>query len=94
MKNKTCDFLINIHQLPADLVSALEDKTNHLYETALLYQKLVNLDLLWKVWWIDEYGKYWLEINFIRDNHTPEFHTIAIDEGTFTKISFEEYVVL
>jgi len=62
------------------LAIALPNKSHHLQETAQIYQKLVTSDLLWKIWWIDEYGKLWVKINFLSDNQQPQFHTIAIDE--------------
>ena len=94
MKKKTCSFLVFIHTLPKELVIASKNPTHYLYETAQIYQKLIDSDLLWKIWWIDEYNHHWVEINFMQDNQQPAFHTIVIDEGTFTKIPFEEYDVL
>lgn len=94
MKTKTCNYLVNVHTLPEDLGIAIKDKKHHLYETALIYQKLIDSHLLWKIWQIDEYGKFWVAINFMNDDQKAEFHTIAIDKGTFDKIDFEEYIVL
>ena len=86
--------MVFIHALPKELVIASKNKTHYLYETAQIYQKLIDSDLLWKIWWIDEYNQYWVAINFMQANHQPAFHTLVIEEGTFTKIPFEEYTVL
>ena len=94
MQTKTCNYLIEVFKLPADLAIAIQKDTHHLYETAIIYQRLIDSKLLWKIWQIDEYGKLWIEVNLIGKNGKAAFHTIAVDEGTFNKIDFEVYQVL
>ncbi|MEM1119455.1 MAG: hypothetical protein AAGJ18_03355 [Bacteroidota bacterium] len=91
---KTCNYLLNIHTLPQELAEPLNDPKHHLHETAQLYQRLVNSDLLWRVWQIDEYQSIWIEVNLINVDGKPVFHTLVIDEGTFDKVDFEEYPIL
>lgn len=91
---KKISFIINIHTLPDDLKVAIEDPTSDLYKTAVVYNMLVESNLLWKVWAIDEYNQLWVEVNFINKCGKPEFHTLKIDDDTYEKIECDEYSVL
>lgn len=86
------DFLIKVTKLPKELSSLTEQDQN--YRTAEIYKMLRNSGLLWRVWLIDQYGKLWVEVNFINHKDEAEFHTIAIDEGTYEKVHYEPYVVI
>lgn len=91
---KKVEYLVRVIRLPDDLTQALQNEDSELFSTAQIYQKLIDSGLLWKVWLIDEFHKTWLEVNFVNEEDEPEFHTIALDEGTYVKIEFEEYLVL
>ena len=88
------DYLVQVVSLPADLIEASENSTSDLYETYKIYQVLAQSNLLWRVWYIDEFGKIWLEVNLVNEAGESEFHTIALDEGTYLKVSTETYDVL
>ena len=88
------DYLVHVVNIPADLMEASKTTNSDLYRTYEIYQLLVESSLLWKVWYIDEYARVWLEINLVNDLGEPEFHTIALDEGTYFKVSDEPYEVL
>ncbi|MCV2885606.1 hypothetical protein OE749_12975 [Aestuariibacter sp. AA17] len=88
------DYLISVTSLPYDLQKAAEDPDSDLYSTYMIYQRLVNSSLLWRVWYIDEHGQHWLEVNFVNDDGEAEFHTIVVDEGTYERVEHENYHVL
>lgn len=88
------NYLLNVTRLPADLDVALQDSLSPLYESANIYQVLVTSNLLWKVWYIDEYDNIWVEVNLINTNQEAEFHTIVVEKGTFEKIEYDEYDAL
>ena len=88
------DYLVRVVGLPADLQVASEDSASALYGTWKVYQMLIDSGLLWRVWYIDEYGQLWVEVNFVNAEGEPEFHTIAIDEGTYERVEFDSYEVL
>ncbi|PSW16193.1 hypothetical protein C9J01_04105 [Photobacterium rosenbergii] len=88
------DYLVNVVTIPADLIEAANNKNSDLYEAYKIYQILVESSLLWRVWYIDEYGKIWLDVNLVNKAGEHEFHTIALDEGTYVKVNAESYVVL
>ena len=91
---KTLDFLVNVTQVPADLLAVCHQPKADLYSTYQVYQLLADSPLLHKVWMIDEYGEYWLEVNLMDDFGEPAFHTIKIDKGSYEKVEFEPYQVL
>ncbi|MDA0118193.1 MULTISPECIES: hypothetical protein [Vibrio] len=88
------DYLVHVTQLPSDLESASRDVNHRLYETYKIYQGVIDSNLLWRVWLIDEYGHVWLEVNFINTQGEAEFHTIQIDEGTYEKVGVDPYQAL
>ncbi len=88
------NYLLQIISLPEDLKEASQDMQSDLYSTYTLYKMLIDTQLLWRVWYIDEYDQTWLEVNFMNNNKEPEFHTIVIDEGTYTKIEVDPYHIL
>ncbi|REL26488.1 hypothetical protein DXX93_07760 [Thalassotalea euphylliae] len=91
---KRLDFLLNVTQVPADLLAVCHQPKADLYGTYQLYQFLVDSPLLYKVWMVDEYGDYWLEVNLIDDSGEPAFHTIKIDQDSYEQVEFEPYQVL
>ena len=91
---KRVDYLINVTELPKDLKEASMDKASSLYDISIIYSVLVDSNLLWRVWSVDEYAQVWVEVNLMNDQGQAEFHTIKVDEDTFEKIDFEEYSVL
>ncbi len=88
------DYLVQVTKLPSDLQSASGDVYHHLYDTYDIYQRVIDSNLLWRVWLIDEYDQVWLEVNFINCEGEAEFHTIKIDEGTYNKVDFDRYQAL
>ncbi|MEM9424474.1 MAG: hypothetical protein AAF975_06780 [Spirochaetota bacterium] len=90
---KSIDYLVYVEKIPQDLVAALQDQAHELHQTAKVYAKLLDSNLLWRIWAVDPYGKLWLEVNFINEDGEEEFHTIALDEGTYRKIDFERYKI-
>ncbi|EKF9639441.1 hypothetical protein O1C50_003749 [Vibrio cholerae] len=88
------DYLIHVVKIPDDLIEASRDTNSDLYRTYQVYKILFESNLLWRVWHIDMYGKIWLEVNLVNDDGDAEFHTIAIDEGTYLKVSSECYQAL
>ncbi|EDP60427.1 hypothetical protein [Vibrio sp. AND4] len=88
------DYLVHVVNIPADLMEASKNTNSDLYRTYEIYQLLVKSRLLWKVWYIDEYARVWLEVNLVNEQGESEFHTIALDEGTYLKVRDEPYKVL
>ncbi|NOH97746.1 hypothetical protein [Vibrio sp. 99-70-13A1] len=88
------DYLVQVVSVPHDLIKASRNAKSDLYVTHKLYQFLVQSNLLWRVWYIDEFGKVWLEVNLINDMGEPEFHTVALDTGTYLTINTDSYEVL
>ncbi|MFA0709065.1 hypothetical protein AB4653_25500, partial [Vibrio sp. 10N.222.48.A3] len=83
------NYLVQVVSIPDDLIEASQKAGSDLYMTYKFYQLLVQSNLLWRVWYIDEFGKVWLEVNLVNDVGDPEFHTIALDQGTYLKIDTE-----
>jgi hypothetical protein len=92
MTKKTLDFLLRVHTLPRDLQRPLADA--RFQATSELYQRVIDSRLLWKVWMIDMFGKVWIEVDFENDQGEDEFHTLAIDEGTYRKVECDPYEAL
>jgi len=87
------NYLLDIHRLPQDLAIALEDQNSNLLSAAMLYSKVIETKLLWRVWQIDEFGELWIEVNSISDGQ-PVFETLKIDSGTYRKINTDAYLAL
>ena len=86
------DYLISIHTIPKDLI---EGTTPDQVEMRDVYTRVVNTDLLFPVWMIDEYGSTWIEVNFLNADSKAEFHTLKLDDDTFTQVDgIEEYGIL
>ena len=86
------DYLISIHTIPKDLV---EGTTPAQVEMRDVYTRVTNTDLLFPVWMIDEYGSTWIEVNCLNADSKAEFHTLKLDDDTFTQVDcFEEYGIL
>ena len=88
------DYLVQVVSVPADLIEASKNASSDLYDTYKVYEVLVQSNLLWRVWYIDDYDKIWLEVNLVNSAGEAEFHTIALDEDTYLKVSVEPYEVL
>lgn len=43
---------------------------------------------------IDQYGDYWLEVNYLDDNGEPAFNTLKLETGTYSLIEADTYEVL
>jgi hypothetical protein len=93
MQTATVKFLAWVHSLPADLHKPLASDRAYLQETSELYQFVIDSRLLWRVWMIDEWGRFWISVERMGHAQRPEFHTLMIDEGTFDKIECEAYEV-
>jgi hypothetical protein len=100
MKTKIFDYLLRVHTLPPDLRLPKEqrppvDPEFWPYEdTSELYQRVIDSRLLWKVWLLDKFGHLWIEVNFENSRGEDEFHTLAIDEGTYRKVECDPYEAL
>jgi|688.fasta_scaffold673634_1 hypothetical protein len=82
-------YAVLVNKVPECLQYPLSDINKHLYDTASLYHFLVHSRLLWKVWMVDEYGKVWIAINRMEEDGV-QYHTLALDEGTYERIDTEE----
>jgi len=85
------NYLLHIHTLPYDLEIALEEKNTYQLSTAKLYLRVINTELLWRVWLVDEFGELWIEVNSM-SNSQPIFETLRIDAGTYAKINTDVYL--
>ncbi len=100
MTKKTIDFLIRVHTLPEDLRRPKDQRPPsdpelaHHADTSEVYQRMIDSRLLWKVWMMDGDGQLWIEVNFENDRGEDEFHTLAIDEGTYRRVECDPYEVL
>ena len=92
--SKTIEFLLHIHTLPEDLAKVLNSPEEQLWSTAQLYLRVIESKFLWKVWQVDEYGEFWVEVNSINEDGCPKFETLKIDSGTYDKVSSEPYEML
>ncbi len=88
------DFLLHIHTLPDDLNAALSDKSNHLYDAATIYKRLIDAGFLWKVWQIDQYQNIWVEVNVLDSDQDPHCHLLVIDPGTYNRVETEPYPII
>lgn len=93
MPQTTIGFHAWVHTLPSDLRKPLPPERAHLDHTSDLYQFVIDSRLLWKLWQIDEYGHYWIEVRRMGITGEPEFHTLVIDERTFDRIECDPYQV-
>ncbi|ABN63536.1 hypothetical protein RJP56_16390 [Shewanella baltica] len=91
---KIIDYLVQVTNLPSDLLEASQNTKSELYRTYRVYKLLIDSKLLWKVWLLDEYEQVWLEVNFINCEGKPEFHTVSLDKGTYQEIGFDSYTAL
>ena len=91
---KTVDYLVEITDIPEDLIAASSTPKEALYSTYSIYKKAKESNLLWPIWLIDEYNQLWIQVNYISSEHCPEFHTLKLDDGTFITHEFEPYQVL
>jgi hypothetical protein len=93
LKKTTIEFLVWVHTLPKDLCEPLPPERAYLRETSELYQFVVNSRLLWRVWMIDEWARFWICVDRMSADERPEFHTMVIDEGTFDRIECDAYEI-
>ncbi len=89
----TIGFLAWMHTLPSDLREPLPAERSYLQETSELYQFVINSRLLWRIWMVDEWGRFWICVERMSADKKPEFHTLIIDEGTYDKIEDEPYEI-
>jgi hypothetical protein len=93
MRTTSISFLAWVHSLPEDLRKPLAPDPGYLDETSELYQFVIDSRLLWRVWMIDEWGRFWICVDRMSLKGKPEFHTLLIDEGGFDKIECDPYDV-
>ena len=93
MPQSTISFRSWVHTLPSDLRKPLPAERACLANTSDLYQFVIESRLLWKLWQIDEYGNYWIEVSRMGITGEPEFHILVIDEGTFDRVECDPYQV-
>jgi hypothetical protein len=91
MAQTKIDFLAWVHTLPPDLKKPFPPERAYLAETSEIYEFVVSSRLLWKIWQIDEYERYWVEIRRMGRDGLPEHHTLVIDEGTFDRVECDPY---
>jgi len=93
MQTTTIDFLAWVHSLPDSLRKPLAPDQAYLEETSDLYQFVIDSRLLWRVWMIDEWGRFWIAVNRMSADRKPEFHPMVIDDDTFVKIECDTYEI-
>ena len=93
MPRTTVNFCAWVHSVPDDLKKPLPPESLYLEETSDLYQFVIDSRLLWKIWMIDEYQQYWIEIQRMGPTGKPEFHTLRIDKFTFNRIDCDPYEI-
>jgi len=94
MKKQKIDYKIRVYTLPDDLKISLKENQEHLETIKRIYQLAIDLKIIWPIWMIDEYDKKWIEIEFENEKGKDEWHSLAIDEGTYRKIASDEYEVI
>src|SRR5690349_7267949 len=62
MTRTTVNILACVHTLPADLRKPLPKACEHLEATSDVYQFVIDTRLLWRIWMVDEYEHYWIEV--------------------------------
>lgn len=92
MHTTRINYKIRIHSLPESLKNL--PKESYLQETHRIYQLAIDLKIIWRIWMIDEFGKKWIEIEFENDEGQDEWRSLAIDEGTYRKVSSDEYEII
>lgn len=92
-RSTTIGFLLAVHTLPPDLQEPLTEAQSYLHETSALYRFVLESRLLWRVWQVDVFGRFWIEVNRLGPRNHPEFHTLCLDEGTFDRIECDPYEV-
>lgn len=92
-RSTTIGFLLVVRALPPDLQEPLAEANSYLQETSALYRFVLESRLLWRVWQVDEFGRFWIEVNRLGPGNSPEFHTLCLDEGTFDRIECDPYEV-
>ena len=93
MPKKLIEHKIRVHTIPQDLHQPLPDDREYLQETSDVYRMVVDSNLLWRIWMIDEFGQLWIEVDFENKKGEAEFHTLVIDEGTYKKYDCDPYEV-
>jgi len=93
METASINFLAWVHTLPEDLRKPLPPERSYSEETSDVYQFVIDSQLLWRIWKIDEWGRPWIGVERMGKNREPEYHTLIIDQGTFDKIECEPYEV-
>src|SRR3954454_18912513 len=58
----TISFRAWVHTLAAELKTPLPKDREHLEEASEVYQFVIASRLLWRVWMLDEYEHYWIEV--------------------------------
>ena len=86
--------LVYVHSMPEWLLPYLEDSNSEYHVWAKDYERLTRGRTLWRVWMIDEFSDYWLEVNYINDKGLPEFHTIKLEPNTFVLVETEPYEII
>jgi len=93
MQESSIDFLVWVHTLPDELRKPLAPDRDHLQETSDIYQFVIDSQLFWRVWMIDEWSKLWINVERMGVDNKPESHTLRLDDGTFEKFECELYKV-
>lgn len=93
-RTTTISYKIYVHTLPESLENPLREAQQYLQDTQRIYQFVIESNLFWRIWMIDEYEQKWIEVEFQNAEGNDEFHTLVIEEGTYRKVTTERYQVL
>lgn len=88
------DQLVSVHSLPRWLEAHLSDPDSDYHQWALDYQLLIESPLLQRVWQIDSYGDYWLEINTLDPEGELQQSTLKLETASFKLLPADSYLVL
>lgn len=93
-KYQKINYKIRVHSLPNGLKPPFDESQQYLENTYRIYQFIIDSNLLWYIWMIDEYQQKWIEVDFENTKGEYEFHTIQINEGTYKKVECDEYNII
>ena len=92
MNEYRIDYKVTVTSVPDALIPPLDRECSHLAVTSDLYHFCVSSRLIWPVRMIDESDRVWIEIERM-DSDGAQFHSLALDEGTYQKIDSDSYPI-
>ena len=84
------DYELWVHKIPEDLRPPLRPENAHLQLTHEVWKRVVDSNLIWRVWQIDAWERPWIMIRFRNDRGEFETHTLMIDEDCHEKVKADE----